>query len=45
MVVCFMLINYTFVCAVKFAISKSGFSEIGDDVKQAAKYVAMAAAA
>ena len=44
MIACFFLINYGIFWCVKFAISKSSFSDVGDDIKQATKYIALAVA-
>ena len=41
MITCFTLINYTLWLAIKFALKKSANTNLKDDFKQAAKYIAM----
>ena len=41
MITCFMIINYTLWLAIKFALKKSANGSMKDDLKQAAKYIAL----
>ncbi|HLC78258.1 MAG TPA: hypothetical protein VJH92_03980 [Candidatus Nanoarchaeia archaeon] len=41
MITCFLLINYTLWLAIKFALTKSANGSMKDDLKQAAKYIAL----
>ncbi len=41
MITCFLLINYTLWLAIKFALKKSANGSMKDDLKQAAKYIAL----
>ena len=44
MIVAFSMINYSLWFAIKYSMKYSGASDIKDDIGQAAKYIAMAAA-
>jgi len=40
MIVCFMIVNYTLILSIKFALTKSANSSIKDDLSQTVKYLA-----
>lgn len=43
MICCFMMVNYTILLVIKFALSKSTGSDLKDDFNQAIKYIALLA--